>query len=171
MINLVYNFKKMKFKTSLDTLAKVVTVAVTILFTTIIIGQLVLLLDSAKSVSVITIVIVVLIYLIVFLYRPISYKITEELLVIHRPLTYIKFYLKDIKHVELLDKSRLKGTIRTFGVGGLFGYWGRFANNNIGVMTWYATRRDNLVLVTTIANKKIILTPDEPELFVSTISS
>ena len=33
-------------------------------------------------------------------------------------------------------------------------------------MTWYATRRNNAVLVTTIYNKKIILTPNEPEKFV-----
>ena len=72
-------------------------------------------------------------------------------------------------NVELLDKERLNGSIRTFGVGGLFGYWGRFANSKIGVMTWYATRRDNAVLITKFNNKKIVLTPDEPELFVSTI--
>lgn len=161
----------MKFKTSLDTLAKVVTVAVTILFTTIIIGQLVLLLDSAKSISVITIVILVLIYLIVFLYKPISYKITDDLLVIHRPLTDIKVDLKEIQNVEQVDKSSLSGTIRIFGVGGLFGYWGKFTNSKIGLMTWYATRRDNAVLVTTFGNKKIVLTPDEPGLFISTIRS
>jgi hypothetical protein len=34
-------------------------------------------------------------------------------------------------------------------------------------MTWYATRRNNVVLVTTIHQKKIILTPNEPEKFVT----
>ena len=33
-------------------------------------------------------------------------------------------------------------------------------------MTWYATRRNKAVLVTTISDKKIVLTPDEPEQFV-----
>lgn len=161
----------MKFKASLDKLAKVVTIAVTILFTSIIIGQLVLIPDSVQSTSFITVFILLLIYLIVFLFRPICYNITDESLVIHRPLTDIKIDLNDIKNVELLDKERLKWTIRTFGVGGLFGYWGRFANSKIGVMTWYATRRDKAVLITTFNNKKIVLTPDEPELFVSNIIS
>lgn len=161
----------MKFKASLDKLAKVVTIAVTILFTSIIIGQLVLIPDSVQYTSFITVFILLLIYLIVFLFRPICYNITDESLVIHRPLTDIKIDLKDIKNVELLDKERLKWTIRTFGVGGLFGYWGRFANSKIGVMTWYATRRDKAVLITTFNNKKIVLTPDEPELFVSNIIS
>jgi hypothetical protein len=79
--------------------------------------------------------------------------------------------LIDIKSIELLDKESLKGTIRTFGVGGLFGYWGKFSNNKIGVMTWYATKRENAVLITTFSNKKVLLTPDNPELFVSVIRS
>ena len=127
--------------------------------------------DLPKSNSIITIFILVLIYLIVFLYRPICYTITNDLLIIHRPLTDIKIARKDIHNIELLDKVRLKGTIRTFGVGGLFGYWGKFTNSKIGEMIWYATRRDNAVLVTTFGNKKIVLTPDEPGLFVSTIRS
>ena len=34
-------------------------------------------------------------------------------------------------------------------------------------MTWYATRQNNTVLVRTIDNKNIVLTPDEPEKFVA----
>lgn len=159
----------MKFKVSLDKLAIVITVLVTILFTSIIIGQLFLMLDSAKITPVIIILILVFIYFIVFLHRPLSYEITKELLVIHRPLTDITIDLKEIKNVEQIDKSRLSGTIRTFGVGGLFGYWGKFTNTKIGMMTWYATRRNKTVLITTFNNYKILLTPDEPELFVSTM--
>ena len=59
------------------------------------------------------------------------------------------------------------GVIRTFGVGGLFGYYGQFYNSKIGSMTWYATRQNNTVLVRTIDNKNIVLTPDEPEKFVA----
>ena len=161
----------MKFNASLDKLAKVVTFIITIIFASIIIGQLVLIIDSVQSVSFFSIPIVGLIYLIVFLYRPLYYRITDNLLVIHRPISDIKINLIDIKSVELLDKKRLKGTIRTFGVGGLFGYWGKFTNSQIGTMTWYATRRDHAILITTTSNKKILLTPDDPNLFVSMIRS
>lgn len=159
----------MKFNASLDKLAQVVTFIITIIFASIIIGQLVLIIDSVQSVSFFSIPIVGLIYLIVFLYRPLYYRITDNLLVIHRPISDIKINLIDIKSVELLDKKRLKGTIRTFGVGGLFGYWGKFTNSQIGAMTWYATRRDHAILITTTSNKKILLTPDDPDLFVSMI--
>jgi hypothetical protein len=72
-----------------------------------------------------------------------------------------------IKSVELLDKEQLAWVFRTFGVGGLFGYYGKFANTKLGSMTWYATRRNKTVLIETLDNKKIILTPDEPEKFVA----
>lgn len=161
----------MKFNASLDKLAKVVTFIITIIFVSIIIGQLVFIIDSIQSISLFSILILVIIYLIVFLYRPIYYTTTDKLVVIHRPISDIKINLIDIKSVELLDKERLKWTIRTFGVGGFFGYWGKFTNSKIGVMTWYATKRENAVLITTFSNKKILLTPDNPELFVSVIRS
>lgn len=162
---------KMKFNASLDKLAKAVTFIITIIFVSIIIGQLVFIIDSVQSISLFSILILVIIYLIVFLYRPIYYSTTDKLVVIHRPISDIKINLIDIKSVELLDKERLKWTIRTFGVGGFFGYWGKFTNSKIGVMTWYATKRENAVLITTFSNKKILLTPDNPELFVSVIRS
>jgi hypothetical protein len=166
---LTTNQTKMKFNASLDKLALVITLVVTIIFASIIIVPLVLTTDSVQSIF--SILILVIIYLIVFLYRPLYYRTTDNLLVIHRPLSDIKINLIDIKSIELLDKESLKGTIRTFGVGGLFGYWGKFSNNKIGVMTWYATKRENAVLITTFSNKKVLLTPDNPELFVSVIRS
>jgi hypothetical protein len=38
-------------------------------------------------------------------------------------------------------------------------------------MKWYATRMSNAVLITTGNNKKIVLTPDDPELFVKRLQS
>lgn len=168
---LAVNQTKMKFNASLDKLAKVLTFFITIIFALIIINQLMFIVDSVESISFFTILILVLIYLLVFLYRPLYYRTTDELIIIHRPISDIKISLKDIQSVELLDKERLKGTIRTFGVGGLFGYWGKFTNDKIGSMTWYATRRDHAILITTTSNKKILLTPDDPDLFVSVIHS
>jgi hypothetical protein len=160
----------MEFKTSLDKLAKVVTAVVTVLITGIIVLQLIFIQDFGNASSIITITTLLLSYLIAFMFRPISYVILDELLVIHRPLLDIKIELNQIKNVQILDSQELKGTIRIFGVGGLWGYWGSFANTRIGVMKWYATRMSNAVLKTTVSNKKIVLTPDEPELFVKNLN-
>lgn len=156
----------MIYKTSLDSIAKGVTIGVTILFAAIIGGQMFLIKDTGLSIPIITSILLLVIYFGTFLFRPINYNLTNEKLIIHRPLTDVKIDLKEIKSVEQLDKGKLAWTIRTFGVGGLFGYWGRFSNRKIGSMTWYATRRNKAVLVTTISDKKIVLTPDEPEQFV-----
>jgi hypothetical protein len=161
----------MEFKTSLDKLAKVVTAVITILFTAILVLQLIFIQDFGNASSVITVITLLISYLIAFMFRPIRYSILDELLVIHRPLLDIKIELNEIENVEMLDSQELKGTIRTFGVGGLWGYWGSFANTRIGAMKWYATRMSNAVLITTVNNKKIVLTPDDPELFVKKLKS
>ena len=157
----------MTYKTSLDNLAKIVTIITTIIFATIIIAQFSLLRDEGNSVPISTIILLALIYFGTFSFRPINYKLTDNELIIHRPLSDVKIFRDEIKSVEQIDKSKLSWAVRIFGVGGLFGYWGKFSNAKLGSMTWYATRKTNVVLVTTIYNKKIILTPNEPERFVT----
>lgn len=68
----------------------------------------------------------------------------------------------DIADIRQLAPEQLSGSIRTFGVGGLFGYFGKFSNPKLGSMTWYATRRDKAILIITNDNKRLLLTPDEP---------
>jgi hypothetical protein len=157
----------MTYKTSLDTLAKVVTISITILCAAIILGQFSLIKDEGGSIPIYTTVTLLVIYFGTFSFRPVSYRFTDEKLIIHRPLSNIAIPRNEIKSVEQLEKGKLSWSIRIFGVGGLFGYYGKFSNSKLGSMTWYATRRDKAVLVSTIYNKKIILTPDEPERFVA----
>jgi hypothetical protein len=97
--------------------------------------------------------------------------VTEDEIIVRRPLLNVHIKRVDIKSVELIDKNKIRGSIRIFGVGGLFGYYGRFANFSLGRMTWYATRRDKPVLVKTIDDKKIIFTPNDPDKFLNKLSS
>ena len=157
----------MTYKTSLDNLAKGITIGVTLLFVGILIGQFSIIKDTGWAVPIITTVTLFLIYFISFAFSPINYEISAENLIIHRLLIDVQIDRHQIKNVELLDKEQLEWVFRTFGVGGLFGYYGKFANTKLGCMTWYATRRNKTVLIETIENKKIILTPDEPEKFVA----
>lgn len=157
----------MTYKTSLDSLSKIVTIGVTVLFAVIIVGQYSIIKDAGRTTPIYTTVALLLIYFIAFAFRPINYEVLTDKLIIHRTLSNVNIDRNQIASVELLDKEKIKWSIRTFGVGGLFGYYGKFANAKIGSMTWYATRRNKTVLVKTITNKKIILTPDEPEKFVA----
>ncbi|AEI51358.1 PH domain-containing protein [Runella slithyformis] len=157
----------MTYKTSLDNLAKGVTIGITVLFAVIIIGQFSIIKDAGRAIPIYTTVALLLVYFIAFAFRPINYEISVDKLIIHRLFKDVNIDRSLIKSVEILDKEKIGSAIRTFGVGGLFGYYGKFANTKIGSMTWYATRRDRIVLVKTVDNKKIILTPDEPEKFVA----
>lgn len=158
------------FKTSLDNLAKGVTLGITILFAGLIIGQFFIGYQEGGVVAVFIPVLLLLIYFTAYWFRPVNYEVTPENLIIHRAFSSVKIDKDLIKSVELLDKKDLRWSFRTFGVGGLFGYYGKFANTTLGSMTWYATRRDRSVLVKTVQDKRIILTPDEPEKFVANFS-
>jgi hypothetical protein len=161
----------MKYKTSLDNAATVITILVTILFAVLIFGQYSIIKDAGRAVPIYTTTGCLLIYFLAFAFRPIDCIVTSDELIIHRLILDVRIKRSDIRSVELIDKKRIGGSFRTFGIGGLFGYFGTFSNFSIGHMTWYATRRDKPVLVTTIKGKKIIVTPDEPDKFVAEFNS
>ena len=71
----------------------------------------------------------------------------------------------------MIDKKDIRNCVRTFGVGGLFGYYGCFANFTFGSMTWYATRKDKAVLITTNTNKKVLVTPNDPVAFIAAFNA
>ncbi len=158
------------YKTSFDTLTKIITAAITVLFALLIVLHITLLKDVGKFAPVLTVVLLVSIYLIAYLFHPVSYELTADKLIIKRPVSSLVIPRNTIKSTEQLSDGSLTGSIRTFGVGGLFGYYGKFANSKFGSMSWYATRRNKLVLLRTNDDKKIILTPDEAEKFVTELT-
>lgn len=156
----------MKFKTSLDHAAKIVTIGVTLLFAVIIAVQISILKENYSTGSFFTIAVLLLLYFGTYVYRPAGYILTDTKIIIKRPLFDKTIERSEIKSIKPLDKGELKWAMRTFGVGGLFGYFGRFANRSTGSMTWYATRRDKAVLIKTTHNKNIIVTPDDYQKFI-----
>ena len=123
--------------------------------------------EEQEEVKIIFFVIPFLIFISIlcFILKPSHYILEEDTIIIHRMFNDVKILRSDILKVELVPTEKLKWSIRTFGVGGLFGYFGKFYNKNIGSMTWYATQRENFVLIKT-SKKNIIITPDEAEDFV-----
>lgn len=159
----------MKFTTSLDRLATIVTWGVSLLFITIIGVQVKELIHEFSTLSLIVIILLLLAYLFTFLLRPLHYTITDTALIIQRPLSSKKIARADIEALELFINGELNWAIRTFGVGGLFGYFGRFFKGSIGSMTWYATRRNKAVLIRTKKGDRIVVTPDDYEGFVTAL--
>jgi hypothetical protein len=155
------------YNTSLDKTAIVITSAVTIMFAMVIGGQYVFINDHGRGGALYTTVACVLIYFVAFAFRPVKYIVTGEEVIVVRPLLNVHLKRSDFQTFESLEGGKTSGSIRILGVGGLFGYYGSFANFSLGRMTWYATRRDKQVLICTKDKKKIVLTPNDPEGFVA----
>lgn len=109
----------------------------------------------------------------VFIYcyciSPKNYFITESHLVISAPSKKIVVPLSSLREVRRLDKKELKGTVRMKGIGGLFGFTGKFYSKNLGSFEGYFTNQNNLVMVR--CEKTYIISPDNPSLFLDKINS
>ena len=161
----------MIFKATLDKLAKGITIGTTMLFAAIIVLQRVLFTDGGHVTAIMVTLLLLSIYLGIYLFRPTAYEIRSQQVIIHRPLRNKILERVNISKAELLGPSALRHTIRTFGNGGLFGYYGKFSNAKIGNMTWYATNRANAVLLEMTGGDKIVITPDNAEAFLNALSS
>jgi hypothetical protein len=164
-------FITMTYQATLDNLARILTGGISILFAGIMLVPVFYDDNHSGPARYGVAVILLVVYTLCYALHPVRYVITSQNLLIYSPLKNISFDTDQIIHVELLDDEKLKWTIRTFAVGGLFGYFGKFVNSQIGNMTWYATRRKSVVLVQTSDHKNIILTPDNPAAFVDTLKT
>lgn len=159
----------MVFKASLDKASKVITILITLIFVTVIGGNVFLFRSGAYLVSIICILLMVGIYITVYLFRVTGYQITRDRLIVYRPLKNKIISRSDITRGRKVEKDELSWSLRNFGNGGFFGYTGLFSNKKIGAMRWYATRRDKGVLLQTNDAYTILLTPDAPEAFLEAL--
>ena len=156
----------MEYKATLDKTSKIITGLITVLFVSIAAWNFWLMytgLDSTTdfSASILSVIVILGIYAFCYLFRPVKYVVEKNRLTIKRPLKDYYLEMNKIKNAQITDKETMKWTIRTFGVGGLFGYYGKFRNKKFGNMTWFATKRNNYVVLETTNNRKIVLTPDD----------
>ena|ERR1700676_50369 len=156
------------FKASLDANAMIVTISITIFFSFVLYLQYLEwnIIGYGKYFG---IILPPVIYFLAYALRPVNYQITNDELIVNRLLRSVHIPLKNIVSAELIESNTISWSIRTFGVGGLFGYYGRFRNATLGNMIWYATRKDRPVLIRTIRDEKIILTPDDTAQFLASL--
>jgi Ca2+/Na+ antiporter len=155
------------FTTSLDKFNKTTTILVFVFLLVIVIVAFFLIPKGEPNIIDSIAFLPVILFFVVYLFRPNNYSVSTDKLLIHRILGNIEIQRNNIQSVQEIDESQVKNSLRTFGVGGFFGSFGKFWNSKLGNMTWYVTRKNNFVLVETKDKKKIILTPDKPEEFVA----
>lgn len=154
----------MNFKASLDKLSKTFTIVCPIAFLLFAVFSSTFS-DEGFVFKWKGLLIALVVLVITYLFSVRSYTIKYDSIYIHRIIKDVIIHRNEIVSLELLDSNQLKFSVRTFGNGGLFGYYGKYFNSNIGKMTWYATKRSNAICIRTNSNKNIIITPDDPKAF------
>lgn len=95
-----------------------------------------------------------------------NYKITNEgISILQRKGCYF-IKREDVLKIKSIDYSRIKGSVRNFGIGGIFGFSGTFSNKEFGEMIWFVTRTDSLLMINT-DKQKIVISPDDVKLFLT----
>ena len=160
----------MRYNASLDTAAKIITGCITLLFAVIIFNY-VFLKNELNSIYISICIILTAVYILAFAFRPIGYSLNSTHLIIHRPIADLKIERPRISSAVLIDRSDIGFAIRIFAVGGLFGYFGKYWSPKEGSITYYATQKDNLILVITREKRKFIITPKNAEEFINDLKS
>ena len=87
---------------------------------------------------------------------------TPRYFFIEKDLIIVKFFLgskvlEDVSAVRPILKGELKGTIKSWGNGGLMGYTGYFESIYIGKFQMYAVNKKELALVTLANGKQYVI--------------
>ncbi len=110
------------------------------------------------------------ILLIPYLYSVKYYEINlGESLIIQKIIGKMELPIQHINSIDVVRPSKLFLSIRLFGSGGLYGYFGIYHNHTFGRMRWYATQRKNCVVVQMDNNRKYLVTPDNMSTFLEAL--
>jgi hypothetical protein len=156
--------KLMRFTTSMDGGARTITFMTTALCLMTLAAHAALFDRQLPKESRLVWIVLAAVYGAAFLLRPTAYELTAETILVRRLIGRVAIHRRVIISAELLEGDlRLRASL--LFICGLFGYVGKTADKRLGKLTLYATRKDRTVIIRTVSNRRIVLTPDEPELF------
>jgi hypothetical protein len=153
-----------EYKASLDGLAKALTFIVYLIVLAVALSRFVYTKDAGSfemNYDKWAFLIALIVLFSAYPYRVKKYIITDDSLIVKRLIGSKKIPLKEIASARLLETGELKLILRTFGSGGFYGYFGKYYDSHLGVMTFYTTQRENRILVELKNGKKIVLSPDD----------
>jgi hypothetical protein len=142
----------MKQKLEFDLTTKVISALVIAIPFVMIIAQYSVIKENNEILA-LTSIFLFFTYFVAWMLHPTSYEISNENLIIHRPVRAIKISLASIKNIERTEPGY---SMRLFGSGGLFGYYGLFSSNKLGRHHRYTGNNKNLVLISTEKKKYLL---------------
>lgn len=99
-------------------------------------------------------------------FAPRGYVIEGKKLHVRTVMARFTYDLSQLSDVRVAAAREVfsPGTVRTFGVGGLFGYYGYFKNPQLGKFLAFATDRKRLVVLR-FPQKTLVISPHDPHGF------
>jgi hypothetical protein len=108
------------------------------------------------------------IVLLAFAWSPRGYELSGQSLIVKRLAGNRTVPLEGLREVRAVSSDDLRGSIRLWGSGGMFGYYGLFQTTKLGTCNWYVTDKSKLVVLITAA-KTVLVSPDDRERFIEAL--
>jgi hypothetical protein len=136
------------------------TVAILVVALVILFGR-----DAGPSVGPYLGSVLVLILGVTYLVSTREYEIGDGQLIVRKVMGSKSFELRGVSVGR--DALAFQGMTRVFGNGGFFAFDGLFYSRRIGFVRSYARNRDNGVVVVLAGGSKLVLSPDQPDAFIT----
>jgi hypothetical protein len=150
----------MQFRASYDSTTKLISAAVFIMFLGIAVDTSSLIVEGIFA----------LLFLAAYAWSPTGYEIVGGDVVIKRLIGNVRIPISGIRDVRLATRDDLSGSMRLFGSGGLFGYYGLFRNSTLGTSNWYVTDRSHAVMLAGDSGTAIV-SPDDQAGFIAALGT
>ncbi len=109
-----------------------------------------------------------LVVLLSYAYSPRGYALSEGSIIVNRLIGGVRIPLEQVREARRTTSDDLRGCIRLWGSGGMFGYYGLFRTSKLKNCWWYVTDRRNTVVLITDA-KTTLFSPDDVDGFLTAI--
>ena len=156
----------MEFNAPLDLKSKIITAGVFALFLGITVSTVFGVRNYANFTG--SAILCVLI-LLTYLFSTYKYVVTDTELIIKQRIREKKIPIKDIAEIQV--NPILGGTMRVFGVGGLFGYYGTYSSQSFGYITLFTTQTKDQVYIRTKAGHNFLISPENAFMLVDKIEN
>jgi hypothetical protein len=96
-------------------------------------------------------------------FAPRGFSVSGGELLIERPIGPLRVRIAAIRRLEVMGAGALSGAVRTFGVSGAFGYYGRYRSRALGPFRLYSRRARGPFLLVDSEGGRYLLAPDSPQ--------
>ena len=128
----------------------------------------VLLLPGVLTQNAIVLALSVLVVGLSFAYSPRGYALRERSIFVKRLIGGVRIPLEHMREARRTTSDDFRGSIRLWGSGGMFGYYGLFRTSKLKKCWWYVTDRRNTVVVIT-DEKTALFSPDDVDGFLAAL--